>query len=37
MGYVSFFENFIQIAVLLFAWIVVLSPSLFWQSSSLSP
>src|SRR6266700_4208226 len=24
MGYVSFFENFIQIAVLLFAWIVVL-------------
>jgi type IV secretion system protein TrbL len=24
MGYVSFFENFVQIAVLLFAWIVVL-------------
>jgi len=24
MGYVSFFENFIQIAVLLFAWVVVL-------------
>ena len=24
MGYISFFENFIQIAVLLFAWIVVL-------------
>src|ERR1700686_3415656 len=24
MGYVSFFENFIQIAVLLFAWIIVL-------------
>jgi type IV secretion system protein TrbL len=24
MGYVSFFENFIQIAILLFAWIVVL-------------
>src|SRR5258705_11275526 len=24
MGYVSFFENFIQIAVLFFAWIVVL-------------
>jgi type IV secretion system protein TrbL len=24
MGYVSFFENFIQIAVLLFAWLVVL-------------
>src|ERR1700738_1418536 len=24
MGYVGFFENFIQIAVLLFAWIVVL-------------
>ena len=24
MGYVSFFENFIQIAVLLFAWMVVL-------------
>ncbi|TAJ26039.1 type IV secretion system protein, partial [Bosea sp. (in: a-proteobacteria)] len=23
MGYVSFFENFVQIAVLLFAWIVV--------------
>ncbi|WP_170631387.1 type IV secretion system protein, partial [Acinetobacter baumannii] len=23
MGYVSFFENFIQITVLLFAWIVV--------------
>jgi type IV secretion system protein TrbL len=24
MGYVSFFENFVQIAVLLFAWVVVL-------------
>jgi type IV secretion system protein TrbL len=24
MGYISFFENFVQIAVLLFAWIVVL-------------
>ena len=24
MGYVSFFENFVQIVVLLFAWIVVL-------------
>lgn len=24
MGYISFFENFIQIAVLLFAWVVVL-------------
>ena len=24
MGYVSFFENFIQIAVLLFAWVIVL-------------
>ncbi|MET4328621.1 type IV secretion system protein TrbL [Bradyrhizobium sp. i1.15.2] len=24
MGYVSFFENFVQIAVLLFAWIIVL-------------
>src|SRR3954452_16268755 len=24
MGYISFFENFIQISVLLFAWIVVL-------------
>src|SRR3981189_1012611 len=24
MGYVSFFENFVQIAVLLFAWIMVL-------------
>ena len=24
MGYVSFFENFIQIAILLFAWVVVL-------------
>ncbi|TWA92044.1 P-type conjugative transfer protein TrbL [Bradyrhizobium stylosanthis] len=24
MGYVSFFENFVQITVLLFAWIVVL-------------
>ncbi|MGG2408702.1 type IV secretion system protein, partial [Aeromonas veronii] len=24
MGYISFFENFIQIVVLLFAWIVVL-------------
>src|SRR6201987_636686 len=24
MGYVSFFENFIQISVLLFAWIMVL-------------
>ena len=24
MGYVSFFENFIQIVVLLFAWVIVL-------------
>jgi type IV secretion system protein TrbL len=37
MGYVSFFENFIQIVVLLFAWVVVLLAFFIWRSSSLSP
>ena len=38
MGYVSFFDNFVQIVILLFAWLIVIcEPSSFWRSSSSSP
>src|ERR1700741_115993 len=37
MGYVGIVENFAQIAILLFAWIVVLLAFFIWRSSSSSP
>ena len=37
MGFISFFENFVQIVILLVAWLIVVIASSSWRSSSSSP